>query len=279
MPQNDPKDAPNATPDRTPRGESLRDKVGAAVLGFMLTGVIGTMVATWFQQRGWAWQNRVMQVEKDTASALDSLRSASDLLDKRWSATFQMVQAIQNAREGGESTAAKNGFLAVNNEWELQYANVDAGVEFNIDRPFGVDASRMPDSLWAFQCNAFPFGGEQGVAALDPGSAHTILTVINHCQDLVRTDINSLGKTPDDQTALKRILAESYFRLSHIYYIDDALRCVILERAVAMRRSLDAELSWGSFFHAARKAYEIPVKEHECIAGYREWSEKNRQEK
>ena len=72
MGQDEDKNAPKpAPPERTAKDDSLRDKVGTALLGFLLTGVIGTMVATWFQQRGWAWQNRVMQVEKDTSSALE----------------------------------------------------------------------------------------------------------------------------------------------------------------------------------------------------------------
>jgi hypothetical protein len=276
MPEDGDKDARTAAPpDRTAKGDSLRDKVGTALLGFLLTGVIGTMVATWFQQRGWAWQNRVMQVEKDTSSALDSLHSASDLLDKRWSATFQMVQATQNPTGEDESKAAKTNFLAVNNDWELQYANVDAAVEFNVDRPFGVDAKRMPDALWLFQCNAYPFDDAGG--ALDPNAAHTILTVINHCQDLVKSDIGDIGKAANDQTARQKLVDQSYFRLSNIYYINDALRCVILERAVAMRRSLDTELSLGSFFEVGPKTYKIPVKERDCLAQYREWSDKNRQ--
>ena len=53
---------------------SERQKSWQLSQGFILTGVIGTMVATWFQQRGWAWQNAVEQVEKDTASALASLQ-------------------------------------------------------------------------------------------------------------------------------------------------------------------------------------------------------------
>ncbi|MGA2639218.1 hypothetical protein [Methylocella sp.] len=228
-------------------------------------------MATWFQQRGWAWQSKVAQVEKDTTSALDSLHSTSDLLDKRWSATFQMVQAIEN-KEGDEAKAIRDTFLSVNNDWELQYANTDASVEFNVDRPFGVDAKRMPDAVWLFQCNAFPFDGKGGI---DPNSAHTILTVINHCQDLVKTGIQDLGKTPGDQTARKRLIDDSYFRLSNIYYIDDALRRVILERAVAMRRSLDTELSLGSFFRIGPQTYNIPVKESDCVAPYRDWSAKN----
>ncbi len=270
MPQHDAKDAPSSAPPA--KGESLRDKIGPAILGFLLTGVVGTMVATWFQQRGWAWQSKVTQVEKDTTSALDSLRSTSDLLDKRWSATFQMVQAIENNKQGDEAKAIRDAFVSVNNDWELQYANTDASVEFNVDRPFGVDSKRMPDAVWLFQCNAFPFDGKGGI---DPDSAHTILTVINHCHDLVKSGIEDLGKTAGDQTARKRLIDQSYFRLSNIYYINDALRCVILERAVAMRQGLDTELSLGSFFQIGPQTYSIPVKESDCFAVYKEWSAKN----
>src|SRR5262249_54550003 len=90
-----------ASEGRTAKSESLREKLVTTLIGFILTGVIGTMVATWFQQRG--WQNAVAQVDKDTTSALASFQSASDLLDKRWSATFQMVQTIQNADPGDVS--------------------------------------------------------------------------------------------------------------------------------------------------------------------------------
>ena len=263
------KDAPNASPPPPSKGESLRDRVGAALLGFLLTGVVGTMVATWFQQRGWAWQNSVAQVEKDTTSALNSLKSVSDLIDKRWSATFQMVQASENP---GDQATAKDNFAAVNKDWELQFANVDAAIEFNVDRPFGVDATRMPDALWTFQCDAYPFTAAPG--AIDAGSAHAILKVIDHCQDVVKSGVADIARTTDDD-ARKKLLQQAYFRLSNIYYIDDALRCVILERAVAMRRSLDSDLSLASLFETAPRSYAIPAREGDCLAPYREWSAKN----
>jgi len=81
---------------------------------------------------------------------------------------------------------------------------------------------------------------------------------------------DNLGKTPNDQTARKRLLDDSYFVLSNIYYINDALRCVMLGRAVAMRHSLDAELSLGSFFQIGPQRYKIPVKERDCL-----WSAKH----
>lgn len=265
----------SASEDRTAKKESLRDKVVAAVLGFMLTGVVGTMVATWFQQRGWAWQNAVMQVEKDTANAMGSLQSASDLLDKRWSATFQMVQAIQNAKAVDESKAARDVFFSVNQQWELGYANVDAAIQFNVDRPFGIDTTRAPKTLWTLQCTTFPFGKE-AAGAVEPNSAHTILKVIDHCHDLVKTNINDLSQRSVDPASRKKLIDESYLRLSHIYHINNALRCMILERAIAMRGSLDTELSWSSVFWIGPQKYSIPTNERECVGEYAVWSEENR---
>jgi hypothetical protein len=263
-----------ASEGRTAKSERLRETLVTTLLGFILTGVIGTMVATWFQQRGWAWQNAVAQVEKDTTSALASLQSASDLLDKRWSATFQMVQTIQNANAGDASKAARDSFLAVNHEWEVGYANGDAAVQFNVDRPFGIDANRVPNTLWTLQCTTFPFGNE-AAGGVEPNSAHTVLKVIDHCHDLVKTNIYDLDKTSVDQASRKKLIDEAYLRLSHIYRINDVLRCMILERAIAMRRSLDAELGWGSFLWIGPQKYRVPSKEGECVARYREWSEEN----
>ncbi len=36
--------------------DSSGEKVLLAIVGFMLTGVVGTVITTWIQQRGWAWQ-------------------------------------------------------------------------------------------------------------------------------------------------------------------------------------------------------------------------------
>jgi hypothetical protein len=263
-----------ASEGRTAKSEGLREKLITTLMGFILTGVIGTMVATWFQQRGWAWQNAVARVEKDTTSALASLQSASDLLDKRWSATFQMLQTIQNAKAGDVSKAATDSFLAVNHEWELGYAKVDAAVQFDVDRPFGINANRVPNTLWKLQCVTFPFGNEAG-GAVEPNAAHTVLKVIDHCHDLVKTNIDDVDKASADQTSRKKLIDESYLRLSHIYHINDVLRCMILERAITMRRSLDAELGWGSFFWIGPQKYRVPSKEGECVARYREWSEEN----
>ncbi len=92
-------------------------------------------------------------------------------------------------------------------------------------------------------------------------SAHTILKVIDHCHDLVKTNIADLERPSFDPSARKRLIGETYLRISHIYYINDTLRCVILGRAIAMRHILYTELGWASFFWIGAQKYAIPAKE------------------
>ena len=204
-----------------------------------------------------------------------SLQSASDLLNRRWSAAFQMVQAIENPAATDVSKATDN-FLSVNRDWELGYADADVKVQFNVDRPFGIEA-KLPDALWNLPCTAFPFGTE-GKETVEPGSAHIILNVIDHCHDAVKDAISKANKT-SDHTPRKKLIDDAHLVLSHIYYINDALRCVILERAIAMRRSFDTRLGWSSFFWIGPQKYKVPAKEGDCFSRYREWYEQQTRKK
>jgi hypothetical protein len=58
--------------------------------------------------------------------------------------------------------------------------------------------------------------------------------------------IAKIGTTTPDQASRKKLIDEAHLRLSHIYYMNDALRCLILERAIAMRRSLGYRSRAGS---------------------------------
>src|SRR5262249_5373315 len=118
MPQDEKSDFPSPPAEgRTAKSERLRETLITTLTGFILTGVIGTMVAPWFQQLGWACQNEVAKVEKDTRSALVSLHSVWSLLEKRWSATFQRVQKMKTANAGDMPRAARDSFLATTHEW------------------------------------------------------------------------------------------------------------------------------------------------------------------
>ncbi|MET0217980.1 MAG: hypothetical protein ABW205_08665 [Burkholderiales bacterium] len=262
-------------PDSEAARERMRDRFFAMLLPFLLTGVIGTMVGAWFQQRGWAWQNRVAQVEKDTGSALDALHSVSELLDKRWSATLQMLQTVQDTTASGDSkAAAEDTFRSVNHDWEMAFANIDSAIQFNVDRPFFSETKSTPETLWKLQCESFAFGGEVA-GGVSPESAHVILKVIDHCHDVLRQSIEQIGKASNDAAARKALIRQAQVRLEHIYHINDVLRCVILERAVSMRSSLDEEFHVGSLFQIGTRRYSVPPRERQCVERYRAWAAKH----
>ena len=84
-----------------------------------------------------------------------------------------------------------------------------------------------------------------------------------------------LIRRPSTRPRAKDLLISLICAFLHIYHIDDALRCVIIERAIAMRRSLETELGWGSFFFwSGPQKYSIPTKEGDCVGRYREWSKR-----
>ena len=110
--------------------ESWRQKAFIAVMGFILTGVVGTMVTSWIQQRGWAWQNHVAKIEKDTQNALTAYQNVSDLINARWHATYGMVRAIERGAGGDEWKAARDEYAAADKDWAIRYTSVARDVAF-----------------------------------------------------------------------------------------------------------------------------------------------------
>jgi hypothetical protein len=114
-------------------GDSLREKAVLGLVGFLLTGVLGTMVTIWIQQRGWAWQNQVANTDKDTQSALGAYQSASDLINTRWHATYRMGRAIERGAVGDEWKAARDEFAAADKDWAIRYTSIARDVAFYVD--------------------------------------------------------------------------------------------------------------------------------------------------
>jgi hypothetical protein len=236
--------------------EGLREKILVALLGFVLTGVIGTMLTTWVQQRGWWWQNRVAKIEKDTENAINTYRSASELINSRWHATYRMTRALERQAEGEEWKSARDAFDVADREWALKYTNIAREIDFYIDTPFGIDARDAMQKVWQLTCADYAFQGS-GAGTLDNSSARVVLEVINHCHGRMKDEIESLiDKKDGPQTqARAALIALSYRRLDHLYRTNDALRCVIFERALAIRQTVSAESYWGTFFGVTPVVY------------------------
>lgn len=252
--------------------ESVREKITAAVFGFILTGVIGTMLTTWVQQRGWSWQNRVTKIEKDTDNAMAAYRSASELINARWHATYRFTRALERQTSGDEWKAAKDNFEAIDRDWALRYTNVARDVEFHVDTPFAIDSRDEMNNVWALSCADYAFTkpattATPASAPLDIASARIILEVINHCHGRMKDELDDFADKRSTASASERkALTElSYRRLDHLYRTNEVLRCVIFERALAIRGTAMAESYWGTFFGVGPVNYSLPDKRRTCL--------------
>ena len=256
-----------APPSPPKTGDSLREKAMLAFVGFLLTGVLGAVVTGWIQQRGWAWQNQVAKVDKDTQNALGAYQSASDLINTRWHATYRMVRAIDRGAGDDEWKDARAEFAASDKDWAVHYTSVARDVAFYVDTPFAVEAKDKMKLVWPLPCNAYALGGPAGI---DPSSARLVLEVVNHCAGLVKDEIDKTvdaeaGTPPKLDAAARKAFADpAYARLDAIYKTNEALRCIIFTRALTIRQSLLVNSYWGSFFGLAQPSYALP-DEKDCL--------------
>jgi hypothetical protein len=139
-------------------GDSFREKVIIALLGFILTGVLGGTVTTWIQQRGWAWQNRVAKIDKDVQNALAAYQGASDLINERWHATYRMTRAHEREVPPDEWKGARDEFSAADRDWAIRYTNVARDVAFYVDAPFGKDFRDQLKLVWPYACGGYAYG-------------------------------------------------------------------------------------------------------------------------
>jgi len=255
----------------TPAADSFREKVIIALLGFILTGVLGGTVTTWIQQRGWAWQNRVAKIDKDVQNSLAAYQGASDLINARWHATYRMTRAVESNVAADEWKAARNEFAAAERDWAIRYTNIARDVAFYVDAPFGVDYREQMKAVWPFNCDSYAFG--PGVSpALDGSSARVALELVNHCNALTKDDLEKVVETRDgappqlDDAAREALAKHSYKRLDAIYRTNEALRCIIFQRALAIRANEAVDSYWSSFFGIGEPTYKPAADSKDCIA-------------
>ena len=244
--------------------EGWRQRALVAVMGFILTGVLGTIVTTWIQQRGWVWQNRVAKIDRDTQNALSTYQGASDLINTRWHALYRMSRAIELSAKGDEWRAGREEFTVADKEWAIRYTNVARDVAFYVDTPFGIDARDKMSLVWPMACTGQLVGEGQG-AALVTNSARVTLEVINHCDGVIKSDLDVLTVSSEAAAPVlgaedrKRFAETAFARLDAVYKANETLRCLMFGRALAIRGSSETSSYWNTFFGLAAPTYNPPT--------------------
>ena len=253
--------------------DGMRDKFVVAIAGFILTGVLGTMVTTWIQQRGWAWQNRVSKIDKDTDNALNAYRSASELVNARWQATYRIVRALERRAGAEEWKGARDNFAAADRDWSLRYTNVARELEFYVDTPFGLDPYAKLGAVWNLTCADYALKTHDS-GGVEARSARAIIEIVNHCQGRVKNGIESIldavpaaeaNAAPATAPPVEKPVIDAFYaQLDHLYRTNEALRCTIFERALTMRGAVAQESYWGTFFGIGQPSYAIPANGRDC---------------
>jgi cell division protein FtsL len=264
----EPTEAKIEPPDRAPErsGETMGQKILYTTIVFLITGVIGTLISAYIQQRGWSYQNSVNKIEKDTDQALNLQKNVNELIQERYHAAVRMFQAFASHTTVKELEAARDSYSSVKNNWDLHYPNLAAEIKFNFDDPFGIDMVNK-EPIWSLSCTTYTLGGNDN-AGVDTSSANAVLEVVNHCQDLANQDIElvNAGRKPVND------VAEAFNRRTeHIWRVNEVLRCMIIGRALEMRRKVAGASYWATLLGLSETGYYVrPAKEDACLREYRE---------
>lgn len=260
---------PDPTDPKPPRligaPDSMREKLTLALVGFLLTGIVGGILTTWIQQRGWAWQNRVATIEKDVNNVVATYKATSQLLNGRWHSSYRVARALEREETDAAWAAVRSEFDAADREWALQYANVARDVEFYVDAPFGIDGAADLKKVWSYVCE-----GGQTRALVQTQSARVILELINHCQEQLKQTLENFtdrksNAAPADARQRKAAIDQSFRKLDQLYRTNDLLRCVIFYRATSIRTALNLQSFWSAFLGIERPTYQLDRKVEDCL--------------
>jgi hypothetical protein len=225
---------------------AARSRTGAifgSLVGLIsAAGLLGTLISAYFQGRSWDYQNGVARIDKDAAAVVAALGSLNTIMDEKWISTYQMDDAIKTRREGDDLKAATTRFYAANKEWERLHQQLASTLRLDVDSQFGIDAGTVPP-LINTDCLTYTLNSQEPNRAA-PMSVSALLEISYNCHNIIKGRIDEkLQARGDNDSKWPAGTSESDAgadpgrrRLSHIWWVNKVLQCVMLERALELRR-------------------------------------------
>jgi hypothetical protein len=258
---------PAPEPEAAPFRRKFVELVSASVAVLGATGVVGSMVGAYFQQRAWNNEKAITKRQDDAAKVFDLEQKVSEFVDKWWAAADRIEYVTQSHANKEEWERAwgeyrKNFEEGQLNKWAAQIA-------FFVDEPFKrkTDDKRkeISDTINCLSYTLEPTAH----STIDSQSATHLLQIIEHCHDLSKQDIEkaSAGKHPPASCVEnEQNICHFHWRKSHIWWLSKVLRCIIFERAVAIRNDV-AKTTWDVMPHVPSN-YDLPQDAPDCVRDY-----------
>ena len=245
--------------------------IGGLVLA---TGVLGTVISAYFQQRNWAYQNRADKIDKDAAAVMTALDSLNRIVDEKFLSAYGLDDAIKNRLEGDKLSDAVTRFTTADKAWEQQHQSLATTLEIVIDSQFGVDGLAAVDKARGADCGHYALDGL--LSGAGPLPVRAVLEVIYSCQTRLKQNIETSLKARDGAGgAWPAAVAEpdpGRMALGHIWRAQNVLQCLMVQRAVEIRGQ-PLGLSFVPMAEPERGApYTLSdadrAREERCVAPY-----------
>jgi hypothetical protein len=247
--------------------------IGGLVLA---TGVLGTAISAYFQERSWTYQKRADKIDKDAAAAMAALDSLNKIVDEKFLSTYGLDDAIKSRAEGDKFNEAVKRFYAADRLWEQQHQALASTLEIVIDSQFGVDDLGAAARAKAVDCKHYTLEGfdPNGDEALP---VRALLEIAYACHTKLKQSIeNGLRARDDNGGAWPATTVEpdpGRLMLGHVWRVNNVLQCMMVQRAVEIRNQpmRTSILPFGqpsvAVPYAASESDRI--REERCVEPYR----------
>ena len=263
---------PSATPGHT---QSWTNRVVGAIGGVILaSGVVGTAISFYFQNRSWEYQTGTATIEKDSAAVVTALESLDKLIDEKWLSTYGMNDAIKTRTEGGKLDAAVKRFYSANKDWELQHNILASTLKIAVDSQFGIEDQKL--NVSSIDCQTYTLKGLQPHGS-DPLSVGVLLEIAYNCHNNIKGKIDEQLRARDQNNSAWPATAAAPdpggLALSHIWWVDKVLQCMMVERALELRQQSPQVPSSRSRHVRSSHAYTTNAheraREEQCVEPYK----------
>jgi hypothetical protein len=248
--------------------------IGGLVLA---TGVLGTAISAYFQQRSWTYEKRADKIDKDAAGAMTALDSLNKIVDEKFLSAYGLDDAIKNRLEGDKLDAAVKRFYAADQAWEQQHQSLATTLEIVIDSQFGIDDLKATEQAQKADCVRYALSGLRTHGA-DSLPVRAVLEAIYACHTKLKQSIEAqLRGREENNGAWPATSAEpdpGRVTLGHLWRLQNVLQCLMVQRAVEMR-SQPLGVSFIPFGDTGLAApYALTdsdrAREERCLAPYRD---------
>ena len=253
--------------------QSWTNRVVGAIGGVILA-VVGTAISFYFQGRSWQYQTGTATIEKDSAAVVAALESVDKLIDEKWLSTYGMNDAIRTKTEGSKLDAAIKRFYKANKDWELQHNILGSTLKIAVDSQFGIEDRHL--NVGSIDCQTYTLKGLQPHGS-DPLSVGALLEIAYNCHNTIKGEIDKqLGARETNNSVWPATAAApdpGGLALSHIWWVDKVLQCMMVERALELRQQSPRvpllPLAPGENSHAYTPNAQEQAREEQCVEPYK----------